>query len=193
MRLERRDAPTSRFIAIRAEIQNLQLSNLAQAGPWSPFYTHGVLRQGHTQLGQVLGSEAGPGGAGSVIAVESYSPSGRWTWSWTRMVRQQRGDSSGATPDPNGVDVQHALAVERLQRRGGGRYELLARVEAVYELNRNFTYDAFDVSLMVGVRVHFLHATNPDNSGAVYRLQRLFGHQPESIRPADAAADRPVQ
>ena len=68
------------------------------------------------------------------------------------MVRQQRGDSSGATPDPNGVDVQHALAVERLQRRGGGRYELLARVEAVYELNRNFTYDAFDLNITIGAR-----------------------------------------
>src|SRR6185312_11835988 len=124
------------FLALRAELQNLQLGSIAQGRPWTPFYTHIYLRQGHTQLGQVLGSEAGVGGAGSVIAVDSYSPSGRWTWSWTRIIRQQRGDPSGTTTDPDGVDVQHALAVERVQNRG--RYELLAGVAGVYELNRNY-------------------------------------------------------
>jgi hypothetical protein len=146
--------PAARFVAVRAEIQNLQLSSLAQGGVWSPFYTHGVLRQGHTERGQVLGSEAGPGGAGSVVAVESYAPSGRWTWAWTRMLRAQRGDSSGGTPDPDGVDVQHALSIERLQIRGGGRYEVLARVTAIYELNRYFTYDAFDLNLLVALRIN---------------------------------------
>ena len=138
------------FVAIRAEFQNLQLSSLAQGRPWSPFYTHGDLRQGHTQLGQVLGSEAGPGGAGSVVAVESYAPSGRWTWSWTRMIRQQRGDPSGATPDPDGVDVQHALSVERVQVRG--RSEIIAGVTAVYELNRDFTRDVFNLNVVLGIR-----------------------------------------
>jgi len=142
------------LVAMRIEIQNLQLSSIAQGRPWAPFYTNVYLRQGHTQRGQVLGSEAGVGGVGSVIAVDSYSPSGRWTWSWTRILREQRGDPSGASPDPDGVDMQHALAVERVLNRG--RYELLASVAGVYELNRNFTYDAFNLNAIVGVRFGLL-------------------------------------
>jgi len=85
------------------------------------------------------------------VAVESYSPSGRWTWSWARIQRQQRGDPSGTgPPDPRGIDVQHALTVERLQFRK--RYDVLARVAAVYELNRDFTHDAFNLNLIVGVQ-----------------------------------------
>ena len=142
--------PTRRFLAIRAELQNLQVSSLAQGGDWSPFYTHGTVRQGHTQRGQVLGSEGGPGGAGSVLALESFSPGAHWTWAWTRMIRQQRGDQSGATTDPNGVDVQHAWSVERVRVRG--RYDVLTRVTAVYELNRHYSYDAFNLNLIVGLR-----------------------------------------
>lgn len=140
-----------RLLAVRAEIQNLQFSRLAQGRSWAPFYTHGGVRQGHTQLGQVLGSDAGLGGAGGVVAVESYSRRGRWTWAWTRILRQQRGDPSGAgPPDARGADVQHALAVERLVFRG--RYDLLARTTAIYELNRDFRGDAFNLNLVVGVR-----------------------------------------
>lgn len=143
--------PNDRLLAVRAELQNLQISSLAQGGAYVPFYTHIDIRQGHTQLGQVLGSEAGPGGAGSVVAVESFSPQGRWTWAWTRMIRQQRGDQSGATTDPNGVDVQHALSVERMQRRG--QNEVLLRVTGVYELNRNYSYDAFNLNVIAGLRL----------------------------------------
>jgi len=141
----------ARLLAVRAEIQNLQFSSQARGRGWAPFYTHSRVTQGHTMLGQVLGSEAGVGGAGGVVAVESYSASGRWTWSWSRLQRQQRGDPSGTgPPDPRGIDVQHALTVERLQFRK--RYDVLARVAAVYELNRDFTHDVFNLNLIVGVQ-----------------------------------------
>jgi len=141
-----------RLLAVRAEVQNLQFSRLAVARQWQPFYTHFLVVQGHTQLGQVLGSAAGVGGGASVVAVESYSPRGRWTWSWTRMLRQQRGDFPSSGPgDPRGVDVQQALAVERLQFRS--RYDVLARITAVYELNRDFGADAFDLNLILGLRL----------------------------------------
>jgi hypothetical protein len=145
--------PGGRLLAVRAEVQNLQISRLAQGRGGVPFYIHsGDLRQGHTELGQLLGSEAGLGGAGSVVAVEAYSPRGRWTWSWTRILREQRGDlASVAPPDPNGSDVQHALAAERLWFRG--RYDLLVRATAVYELNRDFQRDAFNLNLIVGARM----------------------------------------
>ncbi len=143
--------PNGRLLAVRAETQNLQFSRLAAGRGWAPFYTHSGVNQGHTQLGQVLASEAGPGGAGSVVAVDSYSPRGKWTWSWTRMLRYQRGDPSGAgPPDADGVDVQHALAVEHVQFRHG--YDMLARVTAIYEFNRSFAGDAFNLNVIVGIR-----------------------------------------
>ena len=144
--------PGRRIIAVRVEVQNLQFSRLAVGRHWEPFYTHYAVVQGHTQLGQVLGSVAGVGGGGSVVAVESYSPRGRWTWSWTRLLRQQRGGFPPLDPgDPRGVDVQHAFAVERLQFRG--RYDVLARATAVYEFNRDFAGDAFNLNLIVGLRL----------------------------------------
>lgn len=143
--------PGGRLLAVRAEGQNLQFSRLAEGRGWAPFYTHGGVQQGHTQLGQVLGSEAGFGGAGSVVAIESYAPSGRWTWSWTRLLRQHRGDPTGANPDPRGIDVQHAWAVERLMFRG--RYDVLARATAVYELDRDFRRDALNLNLIIGARM----------------------------------------
>jgi capsule assembly protein Wzi len=143
--------PGQRVVAVRAEVQNLQFSRLAVGRGWAPFYTHTQVRQGHTQLGQVLGSEAGLGGGGAAVAVEAYAPDGRWTWSATRVIRQQRGDfPTTGVGDPGGIDVQYALAVERLKFRG--RYDWLARVTAVYELNRDFRGDAFDLNLILGVR-----------------------------------------
>ena len=144
--------PGRRLLAVRVELQNLQFSRLAVGRGWAPFYTHFFVTQGHTQLGQVLGSAAGVGGGGTVVAVESYSPRGRWTWSWTRILRQQRGNFPSSGPgDPGGVDVQHAFAVERLQFRG--RYDVLARATAVYEFNRDFAGDAFNLNLIVGLRL----------------------------------------
>ncbi len=141
-----------RLLAVRAELQNLQINSLAQGRGTPPFYIHeGSPEQGHTQLGQVLGSEAGEGGAGSVLAIDVYSPTGRWTVSWSRMLREQQADSAGvATPGQKGLDVQHELAVERLAFLG--RYDVLAHLGLVYEFNRDFRADAVDVNLILGVR-----------------------------------------
>src|SRR5260370_1407570 len=80
--------PGNRLLALRVEIQDLQFSRLAEGRGWAPFYTHTQdVRQGHTEEGKALGSVAGVGGGGTVVAVESYSPRGRWTWSWTKMMR----------------------------------------------------------------------------------------------------------
>ncbi|MGA2384168.1 MAG: hypothetical protein ABSG61_12120 [Gemmatimonadales bacterium] len=142
----------NQLVAVRAEVENMQPSVLAQGRPTSQFYTHTIdLRQGHTQLGQVLGSVAAVGGGGSVVAVDAYSPSGRWTFSWTRILRQQRGNAPiTGQPDLKGLDVQHELAIERLAFLG--RYDLLAHVGLVYEFNRYFQKDAFNLNLVVSVR-----------------------------------------
>ncbi len=137
---------------IRAEIQNLQRGTLVQSRPQGPFYLHGVLSQGHTYRGQILGSEWGVGGAAAKVAMDWYRQGGRWTIAWSRLLREDPNDSVATTPqNPRGLDVMHTLGVERLIFRG--RYEIQTGITAVYEFNRDLRVDAFNLNGIVSVRM----------------------------------------
>jgi hypothetical protein len=144
--------PGERFRVIRAEVQNLEPGTLVQSRSQAPFYIHSPLTQGHTYRGQILGSEWGVGGAAAKVAVDWYGPDGRWTVAWSRLLRGEANDSVATTlQNPRGLDVMHTLGVERLLFRG--RYDILAGVTAVYELNRDFRQDAFNLNAIVSVRM----------------------------------------
>ena len=136
---------------VRAEVQNLQRGTLVQSRSQSPFYVHSTVLQGHTYRGQVLGSEWGVGGAAAKVAVDWYHSRGRWTVAWSRFLRGDTGDSVATTPrGARSLDVLHTLGVEALMFRG--RYDIWAGTTVVYELNRDFRRDAFNLNLGVGVR-----------------------------------------
>lgn len=136
----------------RFEAQNLQYSVLAQGRGWAPFYTNGSIQQGHTNRGKLLGSYAGLGGAGALAAFDIYHPGGRWTFSWSRVLRRQRGGfATTGQPDPKGLDVVHTLGANALLFRG--RYDITAGLTAVYEFNRDFGNDAFNLNATLGVRL----------------------------------------
>jgi hypothetical protein len=139
--------------AIRAELQDLQPSLLAQARGVFPFYIHGSnVRQGHTERGQLLGSYAGFGGAGGIAAFDTYYPAGRWTLSWTRILQRQRGAFfPDSILDPRGLDVMHALSWSALFFRG--RYDITTSATLVYEFNRDFRADYVNLNTSLGVRV----------------------------------------
>ena len=137
--------------AIRAELQDLQPSLLAQARGVVPFYIHGTVRQGHTERGQLLGSYAGFGGAGGIAALETYYPGGRWTLSWTRILQRQRGAFfPDSILDSRGLDVMHALTWSALFFRG--RYDITTSASLVYEFNRNFRADYVNLNATFGLR-----------------------------------------
>ena len=143
--------PGQRLRVIRAEVQNLEQGTLVQSRSQGPFYIHSPLTQGHTYRGQILGSEWGVGGAAAKVAVDWYGPDGRWTVAWSRLLRGALNDSVATMPqNPRGLDVLHTLGVERLYFRG--RYDILAGVTAVYEFNRDFRRDAFNLNVIVSVR-----------------------------------------
>jgi len=143
--------PEGRLRVIRAEVQNLQRGTLVQSRGQAPFYVHYQLRQGHTNRGQILGSAWGYGGAAGEVAMDWYDRRGRWTVAWSRLLRGDLGDAVATTPqNPRGLDVMHTLGVERLFFRG--RYDITTGLTAVYELNRDFKRDAFNLNLIVGVR-----------------------------------------
>jgi hypothetical protein len=144
--------PGARLISTRIELQHAPAAVMPLGRERPPVYIHsGEPAQGHTERGQLLGSAGGLGGAATVIAMDVYHPGGRWTVQVTRMLRQDAGDlpKSGQVR-PRARDLQHTLALERLAFRGG--YDLLARAAAVYEMNRDFRRDAFNLNLIVGVR-----------------------------------------
>ena len=139
------------LLVVSAEVQNQQLPRTAVEIGQSPVYTHSsTQRQGHTQRGQILASDLGPGGSGATLAVDRYHPRGRWSVRWTRVLRRDRGDffATGRI-DPRARDVQHALGVEGLFFRG--RYDVRAALTGVYEFNRDFGRDAFNLNAQIGI------------------------------------------
>jgi hypothetical protein len=137
------------FLAFRAELANGQVSTIKQFRPQSPFYRHTVVRQGHTNRGQVIGSAALFTGGGSVAAVDFYSGTDRWTLSWTRFL----GDPG--KPDlAIDADVQHALGGEAVLVRRG--IEFTTGMNAVYHFNRNLEDDQFNLNTYLEARIPLL-------------------------------------
>lgn len=141
-----------RLTAGRVEILNFQLPQLSRYRGEGEMYVHGLIRQGHTNRGQLLGANAGVGvGAGSVMAVDRFTPGGRWTASWTRIVRREKGDYTAVgIREPRSIDVSHALGFERASLLG--EFELTTGLTFVHEFNRDFLTDATNVNALVGVR-----------------------------------------
>jgi hypothetical protein len=139
---------TRRHTSVRAEVMNAQTPhrgrNVFGNTEFVPLYTHASVRQGHTHRGRLLVPDAAYGGAGSVIALDVYHPGGRVTVDWRREQRRAR---SAAAP---AADVLHALGLEALLFARG--LELEAGAAGVYNLNRDFGGDAFNLNLRLQVR-----------------------------------------
>jgi hypothetical protein len=138
-----------RLLAVRTELLNAPPSNLHRTRRQEPFYIHASTRQGHTHLGQVLGSPAAYGGAGSTLSLDLYHPGGRATVAWRRTVRGELGEylETGIEERP---DVLNSLGVEVLLFRG--RLDVTAGIAGVHNLNRDFEADAISVNAVLGVR-----------------------------------------
>lgn len=139
---------TDRLTSLSAEWLDTQTSHLLTVRRQGTLYAHGHQRQGHTQRGQLLGSPAAFGGGGLIVALESYTPAGRWRVDLTRT--RVRG---GPPEEPARVGVRQSLGGELTAFRGG--VDWTAGLRATHELNRNFQGDAWDFSASVGARLGF--------------------------------------
>jgi hypothetical protein len=143
------------FDVLRAELINYQLSTLALIRPGEgAVYLHGILRQGHTNRGQLLGASPGVNAAAaSTLAWTRYSRTGRTSFTLRRIVRDQIGDYylTGAM-SPRGSDVLVAAGFERM--RYGRVVDMGAKIEAMDELNRNFVRDVGNLNLQLTARFH---------------------------------------
>jgi hypothetical protein len=139
--------------AFRAEMINYQMPTLARNRGEGGIYVHELLRQGHTNRGQPLGSDTGVGsGGGSLIAWDSYDTRGATSIGWTRTIREESGVFYlyGVT-DSRANDVQNALTLARV--RYLGNTELNAAATLVREYNRYFLADAWNMTFSVGLRL----------------------------------------
>lgn len=142
----------TRLSAIRAEVISFALPATARHRDEGGIYAHAVIRQGHTQRGQLLGAPIGVGAASAAnLAYERYLPSGSMSATWSRTVNQEAGAffTTGVV-NPSTMDVTHSLALERIFFRGP--IDLRVGGTASRQFNRNFASDAVNFSVEVGGR-----------------------------------------
>ena len=146
--------PTSQhLIALRGEVLNMRLNTLTRTrGIGAGYYVNGTLPQGHTERGQLLGADVTAGsGAGAVIAVDRYDGTGRWTYSWTRtLIDKFASYFATDVQPPRTPEAQHAFTFERV--RFVGPVDLRAAVTTVYDLNRYFERDVFNLNIITSAR-----------------------------------------
>ena len=135
-----------RITAVRGELLNTRITHLAPVRVQTQWYAHSSMSSGHTQRGQVLGSAGGHGGGAAVVAVDWYSPKGRTTVRWDRIVQATPQASSGL-PILERSDVTHALGAERARFTPYGF--LTTRVSVMKEFNRYFAGDALNAHIAV--------------------------------------------
>ncbi|HEU4557196.1 MAG TPA: capsule assembly Wzi family protein [Longimicrobium sp.] len=138
------------MLVLRGEVMNARRSTLLNVRTQNLTYMHFATPQGHTLRGQVLGAPDAFGGAGSTVALDRYLRSGRWTVRWDRAERGERLASDSVQPV---LDVTHALGAERVLFVRGA--ELSGSLRAVWEMNRGFGGDAFNLNAALGVRARF--------------------------------------
>jgi len=144
-----------RLTALRGELINFQRPPNVQRRPGGEIYVNSRARQGHTHQGQLLGADVGvASAAGSTVALDWYSPRGRWTVSWSRTLRQHTAEYVYAgTVNPRGMDVLHALGTEALLFAGS--VDLTAGVTVVANFNRAYRSDAWNLNAVLGTRWGF--------------------------------------
>src|SRR5262249_21842938 len=113
-----------RMAVFRAEVLNSRVSHLNNVRAEAPFYLNSGIVQGHTQLGQVLGSAGMHGGGAAELSATFYDPRGSWMVGLTRrLVNSTRQDES---------DTIHGLTAERLWF--GRRVDIRAGITQIIEL-----------------------------------------------------------
>lgn len=143
-----------RWLTFRVEVANAESSHRERDNRRTtaaiPIYTHSQLRQGHTSRGQLLVTGAGPAGAVTTVAVQSYRPTGGWGADWTRVLRRDRTAGLAGGADRSGdVSVVHTL--------GGSllffvrQWDVRAGLAGVYEMNRHLRGDALNLRADLGM------------------------------------------
>lgn len=150
--------------AVRGEVFTYQASPGSRTRGEGQTYLHGVLRQGHTQRGQMLGANLGPGsGSAQVLAFDRFSTTGRITAFVTREVQREvvrrivfhpaTGWAPVGAPLEKPVDAITSIGGE--VKRFIGPVDVLGRMIVNVNLNRYFLADRTNANFALEIRQNF--------------------------------------
>jgi hypothetical protein len=140
---------------IRGEVFNYEFPAGDRTRKEGLIYLHGVLRQGHTNRGQLLGADVGSGsGSAQTLAFDRYGTSGRLTAFVSRIVSHEALTMYQSGPAASRVvDAMNSIGVEAV--RFIGPFDLTARVVLTDDLDRNFLADRANGNFVLAVRQDF--------------------------------------
>jgi hypothetical protein len=144
-----------RVQVVRAEVVNGETSHQERGergfNTPQPSYIHGVVTQGHTLNGLILGSPEAYGGAGWRIGFDDYIPEGRHSISLERTLRFDwlPTEVVGTRIRPDEV---YALRAEAIRFHKGADYGIT--LIPALNLNRNLValHDVWNIALAVSAR-----------------------------------------
>ena len=141
--------------AVRGEVFTYEASPGTRSGAEGQTYLHGILRQGHTQRGQMLGANVGPGsGSAQIIAFDHFNSEGRTTVFLSREVQHElRYVYQSGKPIERPVDAITTFGGEA--KRFIGPVDVLARIGLNVDLNRYFRADRTNGNFALEVRQNF--------------------------------------
>jgi hypothetical protein len=143
---------SSQFSVLRLEYMNFQLPPLATTGRGEgSIYIHTMIRQGHTNRGQLLGADIGVAvAAASTARWDHYSNTGRWAIFWRRDVPQESSDPTLTAPSfPQISDVIHAFGYERLKFTRA--FDVTTSLTLMRDLSRGFSNSRSNVNAAVAI------------------------------------------
>ena len=140
--------------AVRAEVftYDFPSADRKRDGGEGAAYTHSILIQGHTQRGQLLGADVGPGtGDAQIFAFDHFTSTGRVTGYVRRSVAHETA-AVYTTGDriSRAVDALNTLGAE--VTRFVGPLDVTRQGSLTSNLNRNFQPDKTNAGLGMSVR-----------------------------------------
>lgn len=141
--------------AVRGEVFTYESPAGTRTRGEGQIYVHGVLRQGHTERGQMLGANVGAGsGSSQMLAYDRFMRSGRLTAFVSREVQHEVLTIYRTGPGlVKAVDEINSFGVEGT--RFIGPFDVMARATLAVDLNRYFRADRSNGNFALGVRQDF--------------------------------------
>lgn len=137
---------TTSFWTVRAELASARIPELQSIGrSQSTFYEHGVLRQGHTQEGKLLGTPLMDRSGGLELSVDRWSPAGRIG---VVLVERQMPKDNLVGMAADSARTQWDLGLSLTRARG--RQRIHAQLGSVWDLNRFPGRDESNVYIRLG-------------------------------------------
>ncbi|MHB1265133.1 MAG: capsule assembly Wzi family protein [Gemmatimonadaceae bacterium] len=125
------------------EVVNGRPPTLQRVREQGPLQAHWALKAGHTNRGQLIGSDALFGGSGAVMSYKEWTPTGSLEFRYQRLGRSWRfAGGRDETMGPNGQDVLHAIGAGLTRISSPVEWSVLS--DLLFNVNCNFDRDVFE-------------------------------------------------